>query len=462
MRIQSILASAAVTLLLHEHVNGIDLCKSKLSNNYQNAMRTYPYLKSAIEMVGTQPLAKWYTDRVADLPALAKEIFAGCSDGSPVVVVYGLPGKDCQHGFSADGQNKNAADYRRFLNILNGEAKSRRVVYILEPDAVGLLTDNGCGNGKGYSENLKIAFEVLGANPNADIYLDVGYWTLGYQSKASQVADVVKRIDTRGRCKGVSLNTSNYRPVSEMGDACQRFASAAGKNYKCIVDTSRNFKSPGNFEWCNAKSAGIGQFPTKNTGHPYIDYFVWIKPPGESDGQCDGRTDESMKGASAGQFFPEHFVQLWNNGIYVNKYGLNRLEPGKIRITTPADVGGKIVQVFAVKESPQRNQSLILKPNTTVKSPTLTNKAPVLINKVLIEPQPSRIAPVKATKQLEPYISISSPITPKVLPKSSTDAYTSPIAPISSTTTNYGKLTEVHVSPNEPSVYGPPKHQACA
>ena len=38
--------------------------------------------------------------------------------------------------------------------------------------------------------------------------------------------------------------------------------------------------------WCNPPRAGIGPRPTADTGNPLVDAYVWIKVPGESDGQC--------------------------------------------------------------------------------------------------------------------------------------------------------------------------------
>ena len=39
--------------------------------------------------------------------------------------------------------------------------------------------------------------------------------------------------------------------------------------------------------WCNPTGAGLGLHPTADTGVPLLDAYLWIKTPGESDGQCD-------------------------------------------------------------------------------------------------------------------------------------------------------------------------------
>ena len=47
-------------------------------------------------------------------------------------------------------------------------------------------------------------------------------------------------------------------------------------------------------QWCNQENAGIGELPTTNTGYsstlPQLQAFVWVKPPGESDGTYPGST----------------------------------------------------------------------------------------------------------------------------------------------------------------------------
>ncbi|HKN97799.1 MAG TPA: glycoside hydrolase family 6 protein, partial [Pseudonocardiaceae bacterium] len=75
-----------------------------------------------------------------------------------------------------------------------------------------------------------------------------------------------------------------------------------------VIDTSRNGTGPNDMtefaeapfdqpssvvatlaagNWCNPPGAGTGLRPTTNTGIPLLDAYLWVKIPGESDGQCD-------------------------------------------------------------------------------------------------------------------------------------------------------------------------------
>jgi endoglucanase len=96
-----------------------------------------------------------------------------------------------------------------------------------------------------------------------------------------------------------------------------------------VIDTSRNgqgpWTPPANHpagdpqDWCNPPDRGLGYLPTANTGVALIDAFLWIKNPGESDGQCyrwtSGPLDpvRGMMDPAAGQWFPEMALELGQN-----------------------------------------------------------------------------------------------------------------------------------------------------
>ncbi|RLO05788.1 hypothetical protein DYB28_013262, partial [Aphanomyces astaci] len=93
-------------------------------------------------------------------------------------------------------------------------------------------------------------------------------------------------------------------------------------------DTSRNYRGSVGDEWCNSRSAGIGAPPGTDTGHPLVDYNLWLKVPGESDGTCSGRTADAQEGPSAGAFFPDGFASLWDNSWFVDVKGLPKIGGG--------------------------------------------------------------------------------------------------------------------------------------
>jgi endoglucanase len=93
-----------------------------------------------------------------------------------------------------------------------------------------------------------------------------------------------------------------------------------------VVDTSRNGQGPWTTtapypdkqDWCNPPGRGLGLRPTTDTGVPLADAYLWIKTPGQSDGQCNrgiagSTTDPEWGGIvdpAAGDWFPQQALQL--------------------------------------------------------------------------------------------------------------------------------------------------------
>lgn len=94
-----------------------------------------------------------------------------------------------------------------------------------------------------------------------------------------------------------------------------------------VLDTSRNGRGswtppagtawPDPMTWCNPPDRGLGLRPTSRTGNELADAFLWIKIPGESDGQCDRGTGTGLDPArgntadpAAGAWFPAQAVEL--------------------------------------------------------------------------------------------------------------------------------------------------------
>ena len=60
-------------------------------------------------------------------------------------------------------------------------------------------------------------------------------------------------------------------------------AVSTSTDVNTYVDQSRIDRRPARGDWCNQSGAGLGERP-RATPATHIDAYVWIKPPGESDG----------------------------------------------------------------------------------------------------------------------------------------------------------------------------------
>jgi endoglucanase len=223
---------------------------------------------------------------------------------------------------------------------------------------------------------LNHAVDALVANAGTRVYLD------GTHSGWLGVGDAADRLHKAGvqRADGFFLNVSNYRTTAssltygdwvsqclwygtnpaEGGWRLGHFEYCASQYYPSsgyddttatdqwyldnvtdaanppsgpadlthfVVDTSRNGQGPwtppaGVYpdpqDWCNPPGRGLGARPTTDTGDPLADAFLWVKVPGESDGQCSrGLTDNGgvdpewdRVDPAAGEWFPEQALEL--------------------------------------------------------------------------------------------------------------------------------------------------------
>jgi endoglucanase len=122
-----------------------------------------------------------------------------------------------------------------------------------------------------------------------------------------------------------ALNTSgiNLRYANMLG--------ATQPTAHFVIDTSRNGVGPwqppaGVYpdpqDWCNPPGRNLGTRPTADTGIALLDAYLWVKIPGESDGDCTrglgpaGTTVDPEWGRidpPAGQWFPEMALDLVHN-----------------------------------------------------------------------------------------------------------------------------------------------------
>ncbi len=221
-------------------------------------------------------------------------------------MTYNIPGRD--NGNYSKGGLSGPAAYNDWVRDIAKQTGDTQAWFVVEPDAIGLapkLTDP-VKRLERYSmlSNSVVAFKK---NKNTRVYLAVSGWNgvdgaaEGFLKAGGDLAD------------GFAYNISGYHNLKECFDFCDKLsAHLGGKHY--VIDTSRGGNGqwkptdPKEKEeaWCNPPGRALGEKPTTNTGHQNCDAFLWIKRPGESDGECRG-------GPHAGQFWPEYAYELAKN-----------------------------------------------------------------------------------------------------------------------------------------------------
>ena len=235
---------------------------------------------------------------------------------------------------------------------------------------------------------LNMAVDALAALPHASVYLD------GTHSDWLSVGEIADRLQKAGvdRTNGFFLNASSYVAterlqkygswlsdclyLSQNGSydprncasqyypadpndfstwvrtdaaydkafSAARLTRNADEQAHFVLDTSRNGrgswtapagKYPDAEPWCNPPGRGLGMAPNTETGIPLLDAYLWIKVPGESDGQCHRGTggpadpERGMVAPPAGTWFPEQAAELI------------ALSPSPIAFTPAPTLGGK-------------------------------------------------------------------------------------------------------------------------
>ncbi|MGV8880763.1 MAG: glycoside hydrolase family 6 protein [Rhodoglobus sp.] len=260
------------------------------------AAETDPELRAAFESLAAVPTGIWLLPEAhpaEQIYAYVDQIVssAAAQSATPILVVYGIPSRDCGN-FSAGGSSSE--HYGAWISLIAKAIGDRKAVVILEPDSLALSPS--CGTEDATAGFLRDAIERLAAD-RTTIYLDGGHsdWLPAEEMasllRAAGVADV----------RGFATNVSNYNDSEsehEYGDKLS--ALLGGAHY--VTDTSRNGNGS-NGEWCNPTGRAIGEGTTGAASNGAQDGSLWVKAPGESDGNCNG-------GPSAGVWWPEAAVAL--------------------------------------------------------------------------------------------------------------------------------------------------------
>jgi len=264
-----------------------------------------------IRRLAQQPRAVWFSDPGAAPDALTARVArivreAAAHQQVAVLVTYAVPLRDC--GGQSGGGAPSAAAYAGWMEAFvaglreGGAATGPGVGVILEPDALGQLDLLPPERRTERTGLLRAATSRLGAVPRVAVYLDAGH------SGWVAPAEMVQRLAAAGiaAARGFSLNVSNYRRTEDEVAYGRQLSPPLGwKTF--VVDTSRNGNGPSAaHEWCNPPGRALGPAP-QTAPLPQVDAYLWVKPPGESDGSCrDGQPP-------AGDFWPDYADELSRN-----------------------------------------------------------------------------------------------------------------------------------------------------
>jgi endoglucanase len=216
----------------------------------------------------------------------------------PVFVLYAIPGRDC--GSYSGGGFNSAETYLAWVREVAAGIGGRPAAVVLEPDSLALLD---CLSTQKRAERLAMlrdaVDELTGSGPVA-VYLDGGH------SMWHSAGVMANRLRDGGvaAARGFALNVSNFRWTDDEVAYARDLSDRLGGKH-AVIDTSRNGRGPTeDHAWCNPAGRGLGPSPTTSPTETHVDALLWLKRPGESDGEC-GRGEPA-----AGVWWPEYALEL--------------------------------------------------------------------------------------------------------------------------------------------------------
>ena len=261
--------------------------------------RSNPDAAARLEVIASEPHAIWFGDWMDDPRVEARAVVLDAAQVSalPVLVAYNIPGRDC--GGLASGGARSGDAYRHWITALADGIGDQAAVVILEPDGTA---ETQCLRGRELDERYALltdAVRALASKPRTLVYIDAGNaaWI-----PPEEMAGRLLRAGVAD-AEGFALNVSNFVSDSvTLVYGTKIAARIGGKHF--IIDSGRNGLGPSpDGEWCNPPGRRLGRRPTTETGHSLVDAYLWVKPPGESDGECNG-------GPAAGEWWADYALGL--------------------------------------------------------------------------------------------------------------------------------------------------------
>lgn len=249
----------------------------------------------------SQPQGVWFTTgNPGTVQEEVRQVATRAAERSelPVLVMYAIPHRDCARRSGGGAPNLDA--YGRWVAGFSRGLGSLPAWVVLEPDS---LAQADCLTPRQRTARflaLRHAARTLRQhNPAARIYFDAG------NSSWQPVTTIVDRLRESGADRhghGIALNVANFNPTEdEVRYGVYVIRSLGDRELRLVVDTGRNGNGRhAGLGTCDPAGRGLGTPPTSDTDSPWVDAYLWVKPPGQSDG-CRG---------SAGIFLPDDAYRL--------------------------------------------------------------------------------------------------------------------------------------------------------
>jgi endoglucanase len=264
-----------------------------------------PQDAAQIWKIAQEPWSRWLTVFDSNVQATVSNRIRAAEATNQTVffTIFGIPRSNCDTNLGLSFATRT--DYTNWIDQIRRGIQGRKAVFILEPFSLANIDCLHPSNQIVRYAILRDAVRILRTEPGAIVYLDGGHsrWQSNYF--------MIERLQMAGvtNAHGFALNAGNFIADEEIIPYGESI-SAGLADAHFVVDTSRNGLGPEpGGQLCNPPGRALGRKPMTSTTHPLIDGFLWIKPPGESDGTCNG-------GPDAGTFWADYALGLAERAAY--------------------------------------------------------------------------------------------------------------------------------------------------
>lgn len=256
--------------------------------------------------ISSRATARWFGDWTRNVKDEVDALVSAATERQELaqLVLYCVPGRD-GGGYSAGGAD-DSAKYREWIDEAAAGIGQRWAIVILEPDALPQMQMLSKDSQTKRLADLAYAVDVLASQTKAYVYIDAGHGA--WNDIKPMMPDWLRQAGVT-KVRGFALNVSNFQSTEASvayGDELAR--KLGGKHY--VIDTSRNRHGmpPHVGEWwINPPGRGLGPVPTTTPKlGEFVDAYLWIKTPGESDGASHGTPP-------AGEWFEAYAQELIAN-----------------------------------------------------------------------------------------------------------------------------------------------------
>lgn len=263
-----------------------------------------------LDAITSEPYPFWFTDQFKKqrLSHRVRRQIERHGRHTPILVLYNIPQRDLGH--HSRGGAKNGKEYLEFVDAFAEGIGNSKPIVILEPDALASCQNMKIPSRITRIKTIRDAISILIDKTGAMVYVDIG--NPEYIVDPVAAGKILNDIGIERTC-GFALNVSNYYATDLCEEYGRQISKATNHGSHFIIDTSRN--GVGNISkkhWCNAVDRRLGTAPTTGVYEPLCDAYLWVKPPAESDGPCNG-------GPRAGMLWVEYGKMLCGHPYNLNK-----------------------------------------------------------------------------------------------------------------------------------------------